>query len=177
MSAFLSNGLRRLVERRRARRLVSPESLPVSEYLERFPGQWHVVRAAERLRWPAPRRFGSRKIEFDLPSVTSEFGVLEIQEGRVFGTHGWVIGANGAVLPELSWYGGQHERIRIPRHLPAPTRLSGRCLSLVSDWLHYGYLAGASQGERVAGTFGPSPYDFDVDPGELAAALDELTAA
>jgi capsular polysaccharide biosynthesis protein len=135
----LSNPLRRLAERSRARRLIAPESLPVSDYLERFPGAWHVVRAPEPLGWPAPRRFGLREIEFDLPSATAEFGVLEIQEGRVFGTNGWVIGVNGAVLPELSWYGGEHERIRVPRRLPAPTRLSGRCLSLVSDWSSRNY--------------------------------------
>jgi hypothetical protein len=139
MTAFLSNPLRRLAERSRARRLIAPESLPVSDYLEQFPGRWHVVRASEPLGWPAPRRFGSRGIEFDLPTATAEFGVLEIQEGRVFGTHGWVIGVNGAVLPELSGYGGEHERIRVPRRLPASTRLSGRCLSLVSDWSSRNY--------------------------------------
>jgi hypothetical protein len=130
----VSRALRRVRSLGRDRRLVSPASLPTFDYLGRYPGRWHVARAAEPLEWPAPQGFGSRTIEFDLPSTTAEFGVLEIDEGRVFGVHGWVIGAGGTVLPELSWYGGPSDRIRIPRRLPAPRRLSGSCLSLVSDW-------------------------------------------
>jgi hypothetical protein len=130
----LEKTFRRIAEGRRARRLVSPAMLPTTEYLQQFPGRWHVVHEAEPLHWSHKRRFGSRRIDFDLPATAAEFGVLELENGRVFGTHGWIIGTNGAVLPDLSWYGGPNERIRIPRRLRTSRRLRGTCLSLVSDW-------------------------------------------
>jgi capsular polysaccharide biosynthesis protein len=130
----MSRAFRRLSRLGEDRRLVSPASVRTFDYLERYPGRWHVVHPAKSLEWPAPRRFGSRTIQFDLPTASAEFGVLEIDEGRVFGAHGWVIGVGGAVLSDLSWYAGPSNRIRIPSRLPAPSRLSGTCLSLVSDW-------------------------------------------
>jgi capsular polysaccharide biosynthesis protein len=60
--------------------------------------------------------------------------VLELARGRVFGSHGWVMGVDGAVLPELSWYGAPSERIRVPSPMPEALELDGTCLSLVSDW-------------------------------------------
>jgi capsular polysaccharide biosynthesis protein len=60
--------------------------------------------------------------------------VLELEAGRVFGSHGWVFTDDGAVIPGLSWYGEPSERIRVPRRFPATIELRGSCLSLVSDW-------------------------------------------
>jgi capsular polysaccharide biosynthesis protein len=113
---------------------VSPAFVSTAEYVQRFPGRWHVVFDPAPLRWSPPRSFGSRTIEFDLPASASELGVLELENGRVFGTHGWVIGANDLLLADLSWYQGPNDRIRIPRRLPKARRLTGSCLSLVSDW-------------------------------------------
>jgi capsular polysaccharide biosynthesis protein len=73
-------------------------------------------------------------VDLRLPSAWPEFGVLELQPGQVFGSHGWVFTDDGAVVPELSWYGEPSERIRVPRRLPAAIELGGSCLSLVSDW-------------------------------------------
>jgi capsular polysaccharide biosynthesis protein len=102
--------------------------------VERFPARWHVVHRAAPLRWPPPRALGSGVVEFELPSASRELGVLELEGGSIFGRHGWVAGANGALLPELSWYGGPNERIRVPERLPEPLRVDGACLSVVSDW-------------------------------------------
>ena len=60
--------------------------------------------------------------------------MLELAGGRVFGSHGWVMDVDGAVLPELSWYGAPSDRIRVPNPMPAALELDGTCLSLVSDW-------------------------------------------
>jgi capsular polysaccharide biosynthesis protein len=127
--------IRRLIDSR-GRRLVEPPSLGISEYVASFPARWQVTRAAAPLRWPPPRRLGGRRLrtELDLPTESAEQGVLSIDGGRVFGVHGWVLGANGAVLPELSWYGAPNPRIVLPSKLPPPRKLAGTCLSLVSDW-------------------------------------------
>jgi capsular polysaccharide biosynthesis protein len=131
----LLHRIRRVVESRR-RRLVEPPSLSISEYVAAFPAHWQVTHAAAPLSWPPPRRIGSRQLraELDLPTESAEHGVLSIDGGRVFGVHGWVLGANEAVLPELSWYGAPNPRIVLPSILPPPRRLAGTCLSLVSDW-------------------------------------------
>jgi hypothetical protein len=131
----LFDRIRRLIDSRR-RRLVEPPSLSIPEYVASFPASWQVTHPAAQLSWPTPCRIGSRRLraEFDLPTESAELGVLSITGGRVFGVHGWVVGVNGAVLPELSWYGGPSERILLPSTLPPPRRLDGTCVSLVSDW-------------------------------------------
>lgn len=131
----LLDRIRRFVDSPGAR-LVEPPALSVSEYVASFPAHWQMTHAATPLEWPPPRRIGSRQLraEFDLPMESAEQGLLSIDGGRVFGVHGWVLGVNGAVLPELSWYGAPNPRIVLPSTLPPPRRLAGTCLSLVSDW-------------------------------------------
>jgi Glycosyltransferase 61 len=131
----LFDRIRRSIPSRR-RRLVEPPSLGISEYVASFPARWHVTHPAAPLTWPAPRRIGGRRlrVELDLPTESTELGVLAVDGGRVFGVHGWVLGANGEVLPELSWYGAPSERIVLPLTLPPPQQLDGTCVSLVSDW-------------------------------------------
>jgi Glycosyltransferase 61 len=125
--------------RPRKERFETPPFEDISSHLSRFPGQWQVVHAPSQLQWPRPRNYGARTIEFALPGLSAEYGVLELQGGRVFGSHGWIVGRNGAVLPELSWYGSPSERIRIPRRLPEAIDLAGVCLSLVSEWSYRNY--------------------------------------
>jgi capsular polysaccharide biosynthesis protein len=127
--------IRRSLDLRR-RPLVEPPSLRISEYVASFPARWQVTHPSAPLAWPPPRRIGQRQLRalLDLPPRSVELGILSMEDGRVFGVHGWVIGANGAVLPQLSWYGAPSERIRLPSRLPVPLRLEGTCLSLVSDW-------------------------------------------
>jgi hypothetical protein len=118
----------------RCGRVAAPPSELIAEHLKRFPGFWHVVHEPEKLEWPPPRRFGAQSLEFALPEWSSQYGVLELPHGSVYGVHGWVLSSNGSILPELSWYGGPSERIVPSRPLPEPVRLKGTCLSLVSDW-------------------------------------------
>ena len=134
------NRARRSIHLRR-RRLVEAPSISISEYVAAFPAHWQVTHESAPLTWPLPRRIGSRQLRaaFDLPRESAELGVLTIEDGRVFGAHGWVLGANGAVLTELSWYEGPNERIVLPASLPRPRRVNGTCLSLVSDWSSRNY--------------------------------------
>jgi capsular polysaccharide biosynthesis protein len=109
--------------------------------VRRFDARWHPAEPAAPIRWAPPGHFGSRTIDFGarLPLYSPGFGVLELGGGGVFGIHGRVIGLHGILLPELSWYSGPSDNIRIPRHLPAPFRLQGSCLSLLSDWSSRNY--------------------------------------
>jgi hypothetical protein len=78
---------------RRAGRLVSPAFISTEGYSGRFPAKWHVVFRPAPLHWSRPRQFGFEEIEFDLAAAAPELGVLELENGCVFGTHGWAIGA------------------------------------------------------------------------------------
>src|SRR4051794_3291511 len=120
--------------RRRSNQLTVPRSERIAEHLKRFHGRWHVVHEPSPLRWPPPRELRPSGFAFALPERSAEYGVLELADGRVYGRHGWVLGSNGAVLPELSWFGAASDRIRVPVRLPEPVHLEGACLSLVSDW-------------------------------------------
>lgn len=133
--------LRTLASYRRKPRLRKRPWLPIDEYVRRFDAQWHPVEPAAPIQWTQPRRFGSRMIDFGnrLPFYSPEFGVLELHGGGVFGIHGRVIGLHGILLPELSWYMGPSDNIRLPRRLPTPLRLQGTCLSLLSDWSSRNY--------------------------------------
>jgi len=115
-------------------RLVVPPSLRIDECTTRKRGRWHVARSPAPVEPNVPHPLGSQTVDYRLPSTWPEFGVLELEGGRVFGSHGWVLTEDGAVLPELSWYGEPSERIRVPSRLAGTTELRGSCLSLVSDW-------------------------------------------
>jgi capsular polysaccharide biosynthesis protein len=67
------------------------------------------------------------------------FGVLEIEDGLVAGSHGWILGRDRVPLPELSWHGGPTERIRPQNRFRRARRLRGACLSLASDWSFQNY--------------------------------------
>jgi Glycosyltransferase 61 len=128
--------LRILASRQRELRLRKRPWLSTDEYVRRFGAKWHPAEPAAPIQWTPPRRFGSRTIDFStrLPLNSPEFGVLELNGGSILGTHGRVIGLHGILLPELSWYTGPNDNIRVPRRLPAPLLLQGTCLSLLSDW-------------------------------------------
>src|SRR5438132_8737520 len=132
---------RRVAARFRALRSETRPWLPTQQYVRGGGARWHAVEASRALRWPKPRRFGTVQIAFDsqLPARSPEFGVLELDGGLLWGSHGWVIGPDGTGLPDLSWYGGPNDRIRIPSRLPRPLQVRGRCLSLVSDWSSVNY--------------------------------------
>ncbi len=42
--------------------------------------------------------------------------------------------------------------------------------------LDYSFIVGESEFERPAGTVGPSPYDFSIDPGEFSNAIEQITS-
>jgi len=128
---------RRIFDRLRrpsGRELVQPPSLSIDECVTRGRAHWHVARAPALAEPAVARALGSRTVPLRTPSRWPEFGVLELERGHVVGAHGWVMTDGGAVIPELSWYGGPSERIRVPRGLEVTTEVRGSCLSLVSDW-------------------------------------------
>jgi capsular polysaccharide biosynthesis protein len=151
------------------------------DYVRRFGARWHAVVPASPVEWPLPRRYGAHTIDFSaqLPANSPEFGVLELGGGCIFGKHGWVLGANGTLLPDLSWYGGPSDRITVPRRLPKPMRLHGTCVSLVSDWSCRNYahflLDGLGRLGLVSGVRGlSSNIDYfycPTPPGPAAAVL------
>jgi capsular polysaccharide biosynthesis protein len=127
---------------------------------------------------------GAEALEYQLPTSIPEFGLLELDGGSVLGGHGWVIGYDGTLLPELSWYAGPSERIRIPTRLGNPLRLRGTCLSLTTEWSseNYAHFLLDALG-RLALFIGSGGSFDDVDrvycpvpPSEAAARLLDLFA-
>ncbi|MDJ0701721.1 MAG: glycosyltransferase family 61 protein [Leptolyngbyaceae cyanobacterium MO_188.B28] len=110
--------------------------LSSKEYAEVFEANWHQVYDRTTSERENPISYGS--LEIDLESkLVSDFpplGVLELDEGYIFGKYGWIVGKNNILLPEHSWYGESIKEITIPRRWPVTSHLSGVCLSLASEW-------------------------------------------
>ena len=79
-----------------------------------------------------------------------------------------VVGAHGAGLANLAFC---RRGTRVIEIIPTDNAHPFYYSLALAAQLDYGYLVGRSIVERDAGAFGPSPYDFDVDLDELAAAL------
>jgi capsular polysaccharide biosynthesis protein len=84
-----------------------------------------------------------------------------------------VVGAHGAALANLAFC---RPGTRVLELLPTDNAYPFYYSLASAGGLTYGYLAGESRGKRAPGSFGPSPHDFVVDPGEFTAALDDVAA-
>jgi capsular polysaccharide biosynthesis protein len=108
--------------------------------------KWHYTKPARSYRTPPATQLGARRAAFEdsLDSRMPALGVLELPNGAVFGSYGWVYDAKGHLLPELSWYGTHGDEIRRREHTPRRPRavehLSGSCLTLATTWgAHFGH--------------------------------------
>lgn len=110
-------------------------------YADRFPALWYQVYEKTVIYREPPVSFGLRQVDLE-SKLFSEFpalGVLELENGRLFGPHGWVVGQEDYLLPEHSWYGQHVSEMRVPRRWPKTNYLKGSCLSLASDWASRNY--------------------------------------
>jgi len=80
-----------------------------------------------------------------------------------------VVGAHGAGLADLAFC---PRGARVLELIPSDHVHPYFCSLAQAAGLRYGYLVGTSLGERPQGTWGPSPFNFTVDPDELEWALD-----
>jgi capsular polysaccharide biosynthesis protein len=86
-----------------------------------------------------------------------------------FAMAGTVVGAHGAGLADLAFC---PRGARVLELIPSDHVHPYFCSLAQAAGLRYGYLVGTSLGERPPRTWGPSPFNFTVDPDELASALD-----
>jgi len=125
-------------------------------------------------------RMGARKVENDheIQRISSEFG-LEIfdfstsgDELEAFRSASLIVGAHGAGLTNLAIC---MPGTRVLELLPSDHVYPYYYTVSEAAGLDYAYLVGQSAGQREPGTFGPSPFDFWVDPSEYRDALAQLT--
>lgn len=128
-----------------------------AEYARRFGARWRPTHPARTIDWPVPRThpggpgtppqvdFG-RLLRREIP----ELGVLEIEGATIIRPWGWLIGPEGAVLVDHTWFShefdeaGRHEGRfawfvdHVLRNAEA-TPLPGTTLSLLSDFATNNY--------------------------------------
>jgi capsular polysaccharide biosynthesis protein len=114
-------------------------SITTAEYVRSRPDAWTLVDPGGPVQLPQPLVFGEPLVRYDLPSSLPEVGVLEIDSGSVYASHGWVLTPDDKLIADLSWYGGPHERLRLPANPRRTTFVRGRCLSLASEWASENY--------------------------------------
>ena len=124
-------------------------------------------------------RVGPRKVsnEAELMPILQSFG-FEIydfravaDEVRYFAEAAVVVGAHGAGLTNLAFcQAGTKVLELIPSDHVWPYFYT---IAEAAD-ADYSYIVGQSLGSRAPGTFGPSPFDFVVDPTVFQAALHEM---
>jgi hypothetical protein len=143
--------------------------------------QYFPDRAAPAAKVYVPRT-GVRKAinEAELIAIAGEFG-FEVydfeqcpEEPEFFSTVSAVVGAHGAGLTNLAFCKpGTQVLELIPSDHVHPYFYS----LADSARLDYHCLMGKSQGSRPPDAFGPSPFDFHVDPVEFRSALDAMGSA
>lgn len=135
--------------------------------------QTPAVATSTRLYVP---RTGVRRAvnEPQLIEIAREFGfqIHDFErcqdEPQLFGTAEAVIGAHGAALANLAFC---NPGTRVLELVPSDHVFPYYYTVAESMQLEYHALMGRSFGSRPAGSFGPSPFDFAVDPEEFRAAL------
>ena len=135
-------------------RLVVPRLVGMSsaDYARRFGARWRPTHPATTIDWPVPRTHPGGPgtpphVDFGtfLRREMPELGVLEIEGATLVRPWGWLIGADGIILSDHTWFShrfdatGVHEGrfARFVDHVlrnAEATPLPGTTLSLLSDF-------------------------------------------
>jgi len=112
--------------------------------------------------------------EAEIVSIAGEFGV-EVYDYRrdpsaleFFPSAELVVGAHGAGLANIAFCKPSAQLLEL---FPSDHVFSYYYTLAEASGLGYSYLVGESTGRRAVATFGPSPFDFRVDPHEFREAL------
>jgi len=117
------------------------------DYVARHGGEWRVVEARHTIERSEPRVLGSNPLVFRRPfrGPVPDAGVLLLEHVRL-GGRSWLIGRPDCFLPDNSWYHVPMAPSRLgdcpvwtQGWAAPPLRVTGRCLSLVTDWAETNY--------------------------------------
>lgn len=126
-------------------------------YARRFGAVWRPTHAAETVDWPTPRTHPGgpgtpAAVDFGalLPRHIPALGVLRLEGARLFQPEGWILGAEGLVLADHTWFSGDFKEdagdegrlegmIRRELRRVEETPLPGTTLSLLSDFAQGNY--------------------------------------
>lgn len=100
------------------------------------------MRPAVPTAWPPIRRYGPNEADFAafVEPTVPELGVLELRDGLVIGTPGWILTREGDLLPESSVFGQHIGGMKISRQQPrAVRRLRGTSLTIATDFAASNY--------------------------------------
>lgn len=115
--------------------------LASKEYASKFKVSWRKVYDTCKVDLPCPFSYGQLTADFGktLCATFPELGMLEVPDGQLVGTHGWVVGKEAYWLPEHSWHGLDISNINVPKNLSIPEKVKGVVLNLASDWSSNNY--------------------------------------
>ncbi|XGV98164.1 MAG: DUF563 domain-containing protein [Leptolyngbya sp. BL-A-14] len=119
--------------------------MPSKTYAEQFNATWHQVYKSTDIHQKAPIYYGSPSqkyqvaFESQLCRAYPELGVLELKQGHLVGSDGWIISQEGYLLPEHSWHGLDVDKITIARNWAKTKHSNLVYLSLASTWSHTNY--------------------------------------
>jgi capsular polysaccharide biosynthesis protein len=106
-------------------------------YTARYGGEWRLLCPRHGGAIPAHTILGRTPPNVLEPPAgpPRPVGVLTVH-GVQISKDGWLVGNRDTYLPENSWYSSAPGKanVYLQRSGGSPHRLSGRCLSLVSDW-------------------------------------------
>ena len=114
-------------------------------YAEQFGAKWHPVYKHTAIEKKIPTYYGDTPQEYrtsfesQLCQAYPELGVLELSQGSLIGSDGWIVSREGYLLPEHSWHGLNVDKIKVPQNLTKAKRSSLVYLSLASTWSYTNY--------------------------------------
>lgn len=126
-------------------------------------------------------RAGTREMinESDIESILAAYAIEKYDfracdnEPEFFRSAELIVGAHGAGLTNIAFC---RPGTKILEIIPSDHAYPYFYTVAESAGLDYAYMVGKSVGMRPAGTFGPSPYDFKLDPETFRSALGQLIA-
>lgn len=117
-------------------------SLAHEAFISANPRSWCKAFAAKNATRTPPRSFGTVKVDFgEMIEAIPTLGVYALQAGRASGRSGWCSSSCGEIVHETTWYGRALDPATQLGAFRAPKRLSGTCLSLLSEFAagNYGH--------------------------------------
>jgi hypothetical protein len=125
--------------------ITPPHWVRLREYRKQHPSKWYPAYPPQKARWVPLTCYNQPRANLErlLTDSFPELGVLEIENGGLFGHPGWVFDDQLRLMPEFSRFGpSTYSRVYgvRPLSLQPPKCVKGVCLLLTSDFARVNYV-------------------------------------